>query len=72
LKPTCLDPEVVDLAPSNQALERCAPTSAIPGWCDLPEEVQATIKAMIAASEILPDELERRVSWDGHMRAWDA
>jgi len=46
----------------NGALERCAPTSDIPGWCDFPEEVQATIKTMIAASEIIPDERERCVS----------
>jgi len=37
-----------------ERLERGAPTGDIPVWCDLPEEVPATIEEMIAGGEISP------------------
>jgi hypothetical protein len=40
------------------------PTGDIPVWCDLPEEVPATIDAMVAAGEILPDERGSCVFWE--------
>jgi len=36
-------------------------------WCDLPEEVPATIDAMVAAGDILPEDRGRCVFW-----AWAA
>jgi hypothetical protein len=35
----------------------------IPVWCDLPEEVPATIDAMVTAGEISPEERGRCVFW---------
>jgi len=49
-----------------ERLERSASTRDIPVWCDLPEEVPATIDAMIAGGEILPDDRGRCVFWE-----WD-
>ena len=47
-----------------QRLERSVPTGDIPVWCDLPEEVPATIDAMIAAGEISHEERGRSVFWE--------
>ena len=44
--------------------ERSAPMAEIPAWCDLPEQVPATIDAMIAAGEIRSEERERCVFWE--------
>jgi hypothetical protein len=45
-------------------LERSASAGDIPVWCDLREEVPATIDAMIAGGEILPDDRGRCVFWE--------
>lgn len=47
-----------------ERLERSATTGDIPVWCDLPEEVPATIEGMVAAGEIRPEERERCIFWE--------
>ena len=47
-----------------ERLERSAPTGDVPVWCDVPEKVPATIEAMIAEGEILPEERARCVFWE--------
>src|SRR5882672_9717431 len=54
-----------------ERLERGASAGDIPMWCDLPEEVPATIDAMIAGGEILPDDRGRlRFLGVGRVSAW--
>jgi hypothetical protein len=46
-----------------ERLERSAPMGEIPVWCDLPEEVPATIDAMVTAAEISLEGRGRCVFW---------
>jgi hypothetical protein len=47
-----------------ERLERSALAGDIPVWCNTPEEVPATIEAMIAEREIRPEERGRCVFWE--------
>jgi hypothetical protein len=43
----------------------CIGTSEIPVWCETPDQVEETIEAMIAESEIQPADRARCVFWSG-------
>jgi hypothetical protein len=42
----------------------CIGTSEIPVWCETPDQVEETIEAMIAESEIQPADRARCVFWE--------
>jgi hypothetical protein len=45
-------------------LESGAVEPQIPVWCETPEQVEATIEAMIAEGEIRPDQRSQCMFWE--------